>query len=375
MPQKSTEIESEPNKEISFLDTTRQLDSNPSTLQNKQIQLNNGTNPITMSLSRSSSAPCETGCEISFQQKSISIEKNLPLTPPESPPEPLKNEINDYKQSNLFMIRDSFMTVRRQQNISKLKGLIIPEIINDDKDDLECTGSDILTQKIELPTIISEDILKIQNRETTDSNSQKTLNEKPNEYIEPIEMIPLKPANGAVPKYSPMFKRRTFSMPNTDVYINNTSPKQMSNGEHGEKPIEVPPKPKLGKNFRAKMSVPPPLPPKRMELNLNIIENPTKSVHNVTNEATIPNGLAQNDLLLNEITKMESNRKLMNDFVFAPKQHKMLAIIYHLNDLNLCSEKDYLQHLGITIKGGFGTDNDNDNVTVSDQWNIWFHFN
>lgn len=368
MPQKSTQqIESTPNKEISFLDTTtRQRDSNsPPALPSKQIQLNNGTNPISMSLSRSASAPCETGCEISFQQKSIPIEKNLPLTPPESPPDTLKNEMNDYKQSNLFMLRDSFMTVRRQQNISKLKGLIIPEIINDDKDDeSECTESNVTTKKIELPTIISEDILKIQNRETTDSNGQKTLNERPNEYIEPIEMIPLKPANGTVPKYSPMFKRRTFSMPNTDVYANNLSPKQMLNGEHGEKPIEVPPKPKLGKNYRAKMSVPPPLPPKRMELNLNIIENSTK---------TVPNEPTTSNESFNEINKTELNRKLMNDFVIAPKQHKMLAIIYHLSDLNLCSEKDYLQHLGITIKGGFGTDNDNDSVTVSNQWIVRMH--
>ncbi|OTF79205.1 hypothetical protein BLA29_013364, partial [Euroglyphus maynei] len=142
-----------------------------------------------------------------------------------------------------------------------------------------------------------------------------------------------------------MFKRRVLSLPVND-YLTGEKPKQ--NVDTGTTTVKVP-KPRLSKTLKpVRMNCPPPIPPKRKENGIDLIV--------VRNDSENENK--------NYIRSDEPKQKIiMNEFVINQKQHSMRAIIFHLNDLNLNNESEYLSLLGFTIKGGF--DSDSDNVTVS----------
>nr|XP_027204365.1 putative uncharacterized protein DDB_G0282133 [Dermatophagoides pteronyssinus] len=294
------------------------------TNQNKQMAVNNNGNQL-LSLSRSSSAPCET--EVIAPMKTILSEK----------------QANSSSGENSLLSRDSFITVRRHQNVCKLKGLIIPDTINDGQN--ECDSISTVDDRIEidLPTIISEEILKIEDLNKNNSLKVNQINQQTSKNNQPIEIIPLKPANVTVPKYSPMFKRRVFSLPVND-YLNGEKLEQNINSETVKGP-NIPPKPRLSKTMKpVRMNCPPPFPPKPKESDQDLIVKNDSEHENKNN------------------VRDEPKQKIMNEFVIYQKQHSMRAIIFQLNDLNLNDEKEYLSHLGFTIKGGF--DSDSDNVTV-----------
>ncbi|KAI2797737.1 PDZ domain [Blomia tropicalis] len=329
---------------IAFFDpvTKTALNLNRSRSCNKPtININNNQQLSALSsqqLSRSSSAPyCELGVKLSNQ-----CNDNLLLTPPQSPPnETLKENVDDetWKDIQLmkltdtgmdqftsrtettvfpvniecktpssntsFAIRDSMINARRYQNTCKLKGLVIPELANQqidvNKQRMETEITNGLNTKSEnkLPTIISEETLKVKNSKDFENNRFDIIRNG-NEFNEiniadhidettttakPMEIIALKaPTTAPIPKYSPMFKRRPFSLP-INPEINYGSPKTID-------PIQ-------------KLDRPPPI------------------SSSVQQECTTP-----------------------NEFVIHQKQYSMRAIVFELLETNDCS------HLGIELTGG-----------------------
>ena len=307
--------------------------------QNKQMAVNNNNNGNQqLSLSRSSSAPCETEVPL----KTILAEQQQ------------QQGESSLKANSSLLSRDSFITARRHQNVCKLKGLIIPEAITDGLDECDSISTPDDRIEIDLPTIISEEILKIEELDRNKSLKMNQMNKSPSENIQPIEIIPLKPANVGVPKYSPMFKRRVFSLP-VNNYLTNEKMEQNIDSRAVKIGPNIPPKPRLNNKTMkpVKMNCPPPLPPKQKERSDLSDSFPVQNIESEHENK-------------NEQNRDEPKQKNMNEFVIYQKQHSMRAIIFHLNDLNLNDEKEYLQHLGFTIKGGF--DSDSDNVTVS----FWF---
>lgn len=208
-------------------------------------------------LSRSCSAPYKctnttTSTDITTDDIDRSAVKHLILTPPDSPPNeytiksaaeilsktlaidkpvfpiqkiqttvyPVTMEFNTNKTGSIFSYHDSLMTARRQNSISKLKGLIIPEVPNNNNNNGDVAHSAPIVPNIK-PEIALTSLIK---SEAKDNEAVDVVHDEPNK-AKPIEIIPLPPPTIlAVPKYSPMFQRRPFTLPsNADISLGSTS--------------------------------------------------------------------------------------------------------------------------------------------------------
>lgn len=273
-------------------------DAKPASLANKSNLMNH-------LLSRSSSAPYETHCDLEGRIVECATD-NILLTPPQSPPNERTKEKRtpeneskyskpisqvktnatvypvtiksgfNLKKTNPFSLRDEFITARRHQNMCKLKGLIIPESIGGSGDESNDTKD--VKPEIDLPTIISEDTLKI--KELVNVEEQQNDNSlSSGEQSEPIEVIPLKPAQINVQKYSPTFKRRPFSLPTNPKIFNSSISLDQGMIDKAKTPPVPPPKPRMSllksnnsSNGNKPAEQVPPIPPKRKQNYVNKVE-------------------------------------------------------------------------------------------------------
>lgn len=329
-------------------------------------------------LSRSASAPYESHCDFEVKLAEYSSE-HLLLTPPQSPPnecakveeKPVEKQLFQepqihttatvfpvtiksgfgMKKSSHFSLQDEFITARRQQNLCKLKGLIIPESVDDNDDQVDKKEEAILTPEIDLPAIISEDMVRI-------DNLPGLAVESSHEPSEPIETIPLKPAQINVQKYSPTFKRRPFLT-------------AISLDESKSSPPIPPPKPRMSLRKSNLDQVQdfekvPPLPPKR-RINSNVVIEekvaqviPPVEVPPTKAEAINENAIVVDlDAPLDKCFESSRSNYISNDFVIYQKQYSMRAIVYELSR----AESDQ-SDIGIRLTGGL--DSLNKEVTVSE---------
>lgn len=364
-------------------------------------------------LSRSSSAPYETHCELN-PKLSQSSDENLLLTPPQSPPnerlqENAKRETTEqvlphfalnqrnltirmettaypvtfeFKKQGPFSLRDSTITARRFQNTCKLKGLVIPESIISPREDQLPDGplfSAELQPKIELPTIISEETFKVKNSKEfiTDKLQAGAFNSDPASEA-PIEIVAIKD----VAKYSPMFKRRPLSLP-VNPEIHYSPPKGPSIEQPASFvvpnklsiPPDVPPKPKVTQNQVdishgespileiVPKKIPPPVPPRSTEVKLEA--TPKKDLPLIeTTESPVAEEKSlmrpeEEEELCKAVDTVNPSTPVTNEFFIHQKQYIMRAIVFEL------SESDDEASLGITLTGGL--DSINKEVTVSSE--------
>ena len=435
---------------IAFFDpvTKTALNLNRSRSCNKPtININNNQQLSALNsqqLSRSSSAPyCELGVKLSNQ-----CNDNLLLTPPQSPPnETLKDNVDDetWKDIQLmkltdsgmdqftsrtettafpvnieckapssntsFAIRDSMINARRYQNTCKLKGLVIPELANQPIDvnkqrmETEITNGLNTKSENELPTIISEETLKVKNSKDFENNRYDIIRNG-NEFNEiniadhidgttttakPMEIIALKaPTTAPIPKYSPMFKRRPFSLP-INPEINYGPPKTIDPIQKLDRPPPiVPPKPKVTfqqptiaqisiesneakqesivqevKTDAQTSSSPSPSPPSPSssssplpslslktndddDVNDDQQQSQTKEeqIEEKTKQLPIEEKGEQSNEQWIKSSSVQQECTTPNEFVIHQKQYSMRAIVFELLETNDCS------HLGIELTGG-----------------------